>query len=225
MAPRQISGDGFELLNELIKRNRRSWIFNLACLSLAFLGVLLAFVSFSRPFPVVYRSENVNEPPQLVSASLDATAREVDAKRFFIAMADRLHGWNSGNVDEQLRKAVGLMTAEWRSQFLKEVNAKVDVPPEVDASGKASRLGTYIAARIRNDLDIDYDSLKCTKAEGFWHCKGKAKMTTQPLFGPPVTDPKLTRTVTIKASFQMVPTTALTLDGLIVSFWDAGTGE
>jgi hypothetical protein len=217
--------DSFDVLNELIKRSRRAWVFNLMCLALAALGIGAAFLATYRPLAVVYRSENVAEPALLVSASTESLAREVDAKRFFIDTANRLHGWNSANVEDQFKKAVSLMTAEWRHQFLQEANARVQVPVDVDQSGQASRLSSYIAARIRNDIDVDYDSLKCTRAEGFWHCKAKATLSTQRLLGPPVNDPKLKRAINLKASFQMVPTTALTLDGLLVSFWDAAAPE
>ena len=217
--------DRFDIVNDLAARNRRLWILCVLCLVVALAGVAVAFLSFARPLPVVYRSENPNEPVQLVAATSDSTPREVDAKRFFIATADRLHGWNSGDVEDQFKKAVRVMTTEWRHKFLAEVNEQISVPVEVDQSGKASRLASYIAARIRNDLVVDYDSLKCTKAESFWHCRAKAVMNIQPLLGPPVENAKLKKELSLKASFQVVPTTAMTLDGLLVSFWDAQERE
>jgi hypothetical protein len=225
MAPPRPPTDQFETFNALIAAQKRSWALNLTALGIAGLSLLLAFVSLSRPLTVVYSSDDPNMPRRVVSAAQDQAPREVDAKRFFIQSAQRLHGWNSATVEDELTKASRLMTPDWRKRFLDEVNALVPVPVEIDQSGKASRLATYIAARVRNDLEVDFDSLKCSQAEGFWHCKATAQMETQPLLGDPVNDPKLKRKMSIKASFQVVPTTYLTLDGLLVSFWDANTGE
>ena len=50
-------------------------------------------------------------------------------------------------------------------------------------------------------------------------------VNTQPLLGPPVDNPKLKRSLSLKASFTPVPVTLNTLDGLLVDFWDAKEPE
>jgi hypothetical protein len=219
------SSDRIDVINELATRNRWMMLLCLFGLALGLFGLVVAFIAFARPLPVVYRSENPYEPAALTTAGVDAQPREVDAKRFFVETAERLHGWDSAGVEGSFRAAARLMTSEWRKKFVAEVSEAIPVPTEVDQSGKASRLASYMAARIRNELTVDYDSLKCVKAENFWHCRGKATMAIQPLVGAPVDNPKLKKNLAIKASFQVVPATAMTLDGLLVSFWDAQEAE
>lgn len=226
MAPKAPTApDQFEVLGELVRRGRRGWITNVIFGVIALLSLMVAFLSFSRPLPVVYRPDSPSQPAQVVFAAGDSSIREVDAKRFFINMAERLHGWDSANVMDTMQKTALLMTTAQRERLLKDMNAMVEVPKEIDPNGKAPQVNAYIGMRIRNELEIDWDSLKCTEAQGLWHCKAKATMNTQPLLGPPVDNPKLKRVLSIKASFKPVPVTLNTLDGLLVDFWDAKEPE
>jgi hypothetical protein len=216
--------DSFEVYNELVRRSRRAWLMSLLCILTTLLAMALAFMSFTRPLPVVVTSDDPKEPRRIASTS-DAAPREIDAKRFFASTAEKLHGWSSLDVVQQLTEASLLMTTPWRKRFAAEMNGDVAVPVEVDASKKAPLLRTYVFARIRNELDVDWDSVKCAKTAGVWHCKGTAQMRIQPIAGPPLDDPKLRKTLDIRASFVEVPVTKSTIDGLLVDFWDAKEKE
>ena len=212
--------DPFEAYNELVRRGRRSWAMALVSALTTLLAMALAFMSFTRPLPVVVTSDDPLEPRRIASAG-DTSAREVDAKRFFAKAATLLHGWTSANVAEQLTEASFLMTTPWRKHFAAEMNGEVPVPAEVDASRKASLLRTYALARIRNELEIDWPSLACAKDEGAWHCKGAATMRIQPITGTPVDDPKFKKRLSIHATFVEIPVTTYSIDGLLIDFWDA----
>ncbi|MBI1948552.1 MAG: hypothetical protein HYS27_22890 [Deltaproteobacteria bacterium] len=212
--------DPFEAYNELVRRARRSWLTALLSAFTTLLAMALAFLSFTRPLPVVVTSDDPSEPRRIVAAG-DVGTREIDAKRFFQRTALKLHGWSSANVVDELTAASLLMTTPWRKRFVTEMNADVPVPAQVDASGKAPLLRTYVLARIRNELELDWDSVSCAKTDGVWHCKGSATMRIQPLAGSPIDDPKLKKVLDIRASFIEVAVTQTTLDGLLVDFWDA----
>lgn len=216
--------DPFEVYNELVRRSRRSLATSLLAMMTTLVAMLLAFMSFTRPVPVVVTSDDPTEPRRIVSAG-DATARDIDAKRFFAKMAMKLHAWSSADVASELNAASLLMTTPWRKHFAAEMNGDVKVPAEVDPSGKASLLRTYVLARIRNELDLDWQSVSCARVEGVWHCKGTATMRIEPLVGKPVDDKKLEKHLEIRASFVEVPVTANTIDGLLVDFWDAKDRE
>lgn len=216
--------DPFEVYNELVRRSRRSWLTTLLSTFVTMLAMGLAFLSFTRPLPVVVTSDDPNEPRRIVAAG-EVGTREIDAKRFFQRMALKLHGWSSANVVDELTSASLLMTTPWRKRFVTEMNGDVPVPPQVDASGKTALLRTYVLARIRNELDLDWDSVTCAKTDELWHCKGTATMRIQPLAGNPIDDPKLKKDLDIRASFIEVAVTQTTIDGLLVDFWDAAEGS
>ncbi|MBI1944653.1 MAG: hypothetical protein HYS27_03095 [Deltaproteobacteria bacterium] len=211
--------DTFEVYGELVRRGRRAWALSLVCALTTLLALATAFLSFTRPLPVVVTSDDPRQPRRVVSAG-DAETRAIDAKRFFAAQAARLHGWSSADVVEQLTAASLHMTTAWRKRFTEEVNGEVAVPPQVDPTGKATMLRTYVLARIRNELELDWDSVTCAKVEATWHCKGRAVMRIQPLTGNPVDDPKLKKQLELRASFVEVAVTPNTIDGLLVDFWD-----
>lgn len=212
--------DPFEVYNELVRRSRRSWITTLLSTFMTCTAMALAFLSFTRPLPVVVTSDDPNEPRRIVTAGEMGT-REIDAKRFFQRTAQKLHGWSSASVVDELTSASLLMTTPWRKRFVAEMNGDVPVPAQVDPSGKAPLLRTYVLARIRNELELDWDSVACAKTDDIWHCKGAAAMRIQPLAGNPVDDPKLTKELEIRASFIEVAVTPATIDGLLIDFWDA----
>lgn len=240
MAPKQhvTAPDQFEVYNELVRRSRRSFILSAFLVVTTLVAMSLAFLSFTRPLPVVVTSDNPLEPRKLVGAG-DTSVREIDAKRFFGANARRLHGWSSATVVSELTDASMLMTGRWRRRFAAEVNGEVKVPVAVDASGVSTLLQTYVLAKIRNELELDWDTASCAREPtsagttngsgtsggsglgGVWHCKADATMKIEPLVGDPVSDPKLTKALSIRASFVEVAVTANSVDGLLIDFWDA----
>ena len=78
--------DAFEVYNELVRRGRRSWLVNVASLLVTASALGLAFMSFTRPLPVVVTSDDPAEPRRIVAAA-DGVTREIDAKRFFARTA------------------------------------------------------------------------------------------------------------------------------------------
>src|SRR3954463_556546 len=112
MAPKQAltatAPDPFEAYNELVRRARRSWLTSALALLVTVLALAIAFLSFTRPLPVVVTSDDPREARRLSSAG-DVSVREVDAKRFFAKMTQKLHGWTSANVVEELTQASFLM--------------------------------------------------------------------------------------------------------------------
>jgi hypothetical protein len=226
MAPKSSTApDQFEVLGELVRRGRRAWLLNLVFGVVALLSLLVAFLSFSRPLPVVFRPDSPDQKAQLVVASSDQKIREIDAKRFFVNMTELVHGWDSSTVLQQMQKATLLMTTAQRLRLVAEMNSVAEVPKEINPEGRGTRIDSFIGAKIRNEVEIDWDSLRCTEAPGAWHCKAKVTINTQPLLGLPIDNPKLKRTLSIKASFKPVPVTVNTLDGLLADFWDAKEPE
>lgn len=213
--------DQFEVFNEVVRRGRRSLLRELFAYFVGVFGLLMWFLAANRPVPVVVWGNDAQTENRLVFAG-DAQVREIDAKRFFHKMLQQLHGWNSANVIEELSAARMLMTAEWRAHFEGEVNQQVDVPPEISNTGKATLLSTYINARVRNDVDLDWEKIKCKPAlQGLWHCKASISIEPQPLLGAPIDSDRVRKRYTVKASFQEVPISTKTVDGLLVRFWDA----
>lgn len=222
-----IPPDQFTVFNELARGRRFSRVVTVLALLLALFSMFIAFVAFLRPVVVVDRSTNPLEPARIVTAG-DMTVREHDAQRFFIGTAQLLYGWDSVSVTKALgQDAAFRMTAPWRERFRVELNSLVPVPAEWDPSGKMTQLGSYIAAKVQNEVEIDLDTLKCAfnKETGLWSCKGKILRRTQPLFGPPLDDPKLAKRLVVRANFKPVPITVDTIDGLLVDFWDASEPE
>jgi len=222
MAPHQptLSLDNLEIAAELVRRGRRAWIVNALSLTVALLGLAVAFVSFSRPLPVVVKSDDPREKAQLLFVTGDSSVREVDARRFVARMGELLMGWSSATVRDDANKATLLMTAKWRKVFTDQMNHVIDVPESIDSSKKATQFYTYIAAQVRNSLEWDWDQVICAKTEGVWNCKAPVVVETQPLVGPPSADPAARRKLLVTAQFVEVPPTVNTLDGLLVDFWN-----
>jgi len=226
MAPKQhpTAPDQFEIYNELVRRSRRSFLLSGVLVVITLGSLALAFVSLVRPLPVVVTSDNPLEPRRIVAAG-DASVREIDAKRFFATTARRLHGWSSMNAVNELTDASMTMTTRWRKRFAAEMNGEVTVPESIDASGKTTLLQTYVLAKIRNELDVDWETVSCAKEARAWHCKASATMKILPLGGDPVEHEKLTKRLSIRATFVEVAVTKTTIDGLLVDFWDAQIEE
>lgn len=217
-------GDPFEVYNELVVRSRRAGMLAAALVVLSLASVATAFLSFTRPLPVVVTSDDPLQPRKVVAAG-DVSVREVDARRFFLARAKELHAWSSLSVTEDLTAASLLMTTRWRRHFTSEVNAKQKVAREVDASGEASLLASYVAARVRHELELSLSDVACKKSEGVWHCQARAMLRIQPLVGDPVNDPRLGKSVVLRGSFVEVQVTERTVDGLLVDFWDVRASD
>ncbi len=209
----------FELLGELVKRSRRAFWINVTFGIITITALAVAALVILRPVPVIVRSEDPTLPA-LVVRSGDTSIREVDAKRFFVTIGKKLHGWNSATVVDDLYSATLLMTSRWRTKFKKELSSLVDVDTSVAASGTTTMIGSYTGARIRNTFAFKWTTVSCADTDGLWYCKGIATIESQPLFGEPVNDASLRRRVAIKAAFRPVPATLETLDGLLVDFWD-----
>lgn len=223
MAAKQptIGPDSFELAQELVSRGRRTWIIVVFALSTTVLSVFALVLQAAKPIPVVVWSDDPNRPAQVfIAAPGQALVREIDAKRFMVRAGDSILGWNSGSVTDELNKALLLMTPRWRNMFEVQLNTKVDVPVELDPTGKMTTYGTYLAAKVRNSVEWDWSSARCVKAEGLWNCKANAVVETQPLIGTPLTSPDAKRRIEIQAQFVEVPVTANSLDGLLIEFWN-----
>lgn len=228
MTPRSVvPPDQFEVFNELARGRRFGRVTVVLSLLLSLFSMFIAFVAFLRPVVVVDRSTNPLEPARLATAGA-AEVREVDAQRFFINTARQLYGWDSVSVTKVLTLEVPyVMTEVWRERFRAELRSSVAVPVEYDPSGKMSQLSSYVVAKVQNEVEVDLEALKCAAnpETKLWSCKGRVTRRTQPLFGPPVNDPKLTKRLVIRATFKPVPVTVDTLDGLLVDFWDASEPE
>jgi hypothetical protein len=72
----------------------------------------------------------------------------------------------------------------------------------------------------RNTVEWDWSRSQCAKVEGVWNCKLYATIETQPMTGAPLTSPDVKRKLEIQAQFIEVPVTVLTIDGLLVDFWN-----
>ena len=102
------------------------------------------------------------------------------------------------------------------------MNGHVPVPREVDASKKAPLLRTYVLAKIRNELELDWQSVACAEPRARGTAKANATMRIQPLVGPPRRRPEDEEVAraSARASSRSRSRTA-TIDGLLVDFWDA----
>lgn len=210
----------FDTYNALVRTNRFALFRELIAYGVALIAMFLAFTTLARPTQVIVRPDDPDRPSYLVAAG-DVSVRDIDAKRFFHKIAKLLHAWDSASVMTQYQEAQQLMTAEWALRFVNEVNATVDVPKSVHPDGKASRLGSYIRAKVRNETTVDWDALECRFSEELWHCLGEISNTVQPLVGQPLDDPALTKRYRITASFAEVRATPETIDSLMVAFWEA----
>ncbi len=210
----------FELGKQIVAERRFRWAFYLGSLFMGVTGIVCALLMALRPMPVVVRTDNPYEPARVVYAFEDQVVREIDAKRFFMRMADRLHGWNSATVLRDLGVARTHMTQKWKKNFLAEMAKSVDVPVDLDASGRMQKMASLVAMRVRSHVSFDsLDDIECKEAEGKWHCFGRAKRSLSPLMGNPNVTEGATR-LNISASFVEVLTTRATVDGLLIDFWN-----
>jgi hypothetical protein len=223
MAPKAPDPANFELVTALQRSTKRAWLVAVLMAGTAFLAVFAVFLQASKPIPVIFRPDNVEDPSQVIytGGSKDVPTREIDAKRFFMRTGVLLHGWSSATVVKDLTAASQLMTTKWRKLFGDELNRVIDVPPEVSPNGKETQLGYYAGIRVRNNLDWQWNSITCERNESqrSWGCYGRVTVETQPLIGDPLTSPPR-KSLIIRATFTEVPVTLHTIDGLLVDFWD-----
>lgn len=212
----------FELVNILVKQTRRSWWLSVILLVMTCAFAAMTLLVVLRPVPVVVRSDDPMMQA-LVVRSGATEIRDVDAKRFFVNMAARLHGWNSANAISAFSEATRLMTSTWREHYKTELLTPRDVDTTIDPSGKQNFLEQATQARISNEFEFDWSSVKCAKRDedGLWYCHGKASIVQQPLLGNPVDENQTKKRYRIRARFWPVPTTLQTIDGLLVDFWEA----
>jgi len=222
MAPKQPDPSSFELVLALKKSVGRAWLVTLLSALTSMFAILAVFFQSTRPIPVVYRSDTIQDASQIMFAGgKEVPTREIDAKRFLVKASGLLHGWSSATVVRDLTASTLLMTVRWRKLFIDEVQRVVDVPPEVSPTGKESQLGYYAGLKVRNILDWQWDSVTCerneTKRE--WGCYGRVLVETQPLIGDPLPNPPR-KNLIVRATFTEVPVTKTTIDGLLIDFWD-----
>jgi hypothetical protein len=209
--------DQFELLDLLIKNKRNSLLREGIAYGVAVICLTAAILAWSRPLPVVVKSDNPIEATRLVSASGDSEVRNIDAKKFLVKMASLLNGWTSTSVKNDLFEASLLMTPAWRGKFLKSVNEKVEVDRSVDPSGLMDRVDLWASQTIDNRLDLDWNQTECRFADNRWQCRARGTLQIRSL-----TASNAIRTVPVevRAKLIIVPVTKSTIDGMLVDFFD-----
>ena len=223
MAPKPPDPAHFELVVALKKSTSRAWLVSLVMGAITLVSVFALFLQASKPIPVVYRPDSIHDDNQVIYAggSQTVAVREIDAKRFFVKSAKLLHGWSSGTVVRDLTAASLLMTTKWRKLFTDEVQRVIEVPTEISKDGKETQLGYFAGLKVRNILDWNWESITCERnaEKREWGCYGRVLVETQPLVGNPMPNPPRKELV-VRASFQEVPVTGNTIDGLLIDFWD-----
>ena len=109
----------------------------------------------------------------------------------------------------------------WSSATPEEVQRVIEVPAEISKDGKETQLGYFAGLKVRNILDWNWESITCERnaEKREWGCYGRVLVETQPLLGNPMPNPPRKELV-VRASFQEVPVTGNTIDGLLIDFWD-----
>jgi len=213
--------DSFELASELVNRGKRTWMLVLASLATNVLMVFALVLQAAKPIPVVVWTDDPAHPANLVIATPgQAFVREIDCQRFAVRFGEHVLGWNSASVNDELNKALLLMTPEWKKVFTDQLNKSVTVPESIDPTGKSTVFGTYLKSMTRNTVEWDWPRARCAKVEGAWNCKLYATVDTQPLTGAPINSPDTKRKIEVQAQFIEVPVTVNTIDGLLVKFWN-----
>jgi hypothetical protein len=212
--------DAFDLLHRLEKKNRVITVFGVTGMLMGAFGMFTVFTVAMSPTPVVIWPDNPDVPPKLVNAG-DVSVREIDAKRFFKVVADKLLAWSSADVTGHFDEARLLMNSEWRSVFNESLTKTVDVPKEVVATGKTTALDWMVRSTVRNEIDpIKLENITCTKTGPVWNCKATVKTRTMPMLAPPSPENTVERKVVIQAGFKEYPVTNTALYGLLVSYWE-----
>lgn len=214
--------DQFEVFNLLLKTRRHSLLREGVAYGVAILCLFAAILAWSRPLPVVVKSDRPDEATYLVEASNDSSVREIDAKKFLHKTALLMHGWSSTTVMKDLFDASTLMTPKWREKFLSYVNEKVDVEPAIDPSGRTERVTVWAGQSIDNQLNLDWKQTECRQVDNRWQCRVSGTLEVRSLAnsGPVQSIP-----VEIRANLVQVPVTENTIDGLLVDFFELVKGK
>jgi hypothetical protein len=212
--------DAFDLLHRLEKRGRIIVLFGLIGMAIGLMSIFMVFTVAVTPTPVVIWPDNPNAQPVLVRAG-DVTVREIDAKRFFLTMSDKLLAWNSADVIQRFDDAKLLMNSEWRKVFQQSLSDTVSVPKEVVPTGTTTAIDWMVRSTVRNEIEpIKLEDITCERAGGQWNCKAVVKTRAMPMLAPPSEENSIKRKVLVQAGFKEYPVTNTALYGMLVSYWE-----
>lgn len=206
--------DQFEVFNLLLKTHRYSLLREGIAYGVAILCLFAAILAWSRPLPVIVKSDRPDEATYLVEASNDSLVRAIDAKKFLHKTAVLMHGWSSTTVMKDLFEASTLMTPKWREKFLSYVNEKVD--------GQTERVTIWAGQSIDNQLNLDWKETDCKQVENRWQCRSSGILEVRSLTnaGPIQSIP-----IEIRANLVQIPLTESTIDGLLIDFFELVKGK
>jgi hypothetical protein len=212
--------DPFDLLQRLDRRDRMVRLFGFTGWLVGLLGIATVMIVALSPTPVVIWTDNPQIPPKLVQTGT-VEVREIEAKRFFLVMADKLLKWNSADVMTRFAEARLMMNTDWRSIFDQSIAKVVDVPKEVVPSGKATAQEWMIRSAVRNEIEpIKLEDIKCERAAKQWNCTATIRTKAMPMLAPPDEANSVERRVVVRAGFKEYDVTDAALYGLLVSYWE-----
>ncbi|MEI6805891.1 MAG: hypothetical protein WCK49_05225 [Myxococcaceae bacterium] len=214
--------DQFEVFNLLLKNRRHTMLREAIAYGVAVLCLATAVLAWSRPLPVVVKSDRPDEETYLVEANHDTAVRVIDAKKFFHKKAILMNGWSSPTVLKDLFEASTVMTPKYREKYLAYVNEKVAVDPAVDPSGKTERASVWASQSIDNQLTLDWKETECKPAETRWNCRTTGTLIVRTLNNTAATQ---SLPVELRASLVEVPTTESTIDGLLIDSFELIKGK
>lgn len=214
--------DQFEVFNLLLKNRRHTMLREAIAYGVALLCLATAILAWSRPLPVVVKSDRPDEDTYLVEANHDTTVRSIDAKKFFHKTAILMNGWSSPTVMKDLFNASMVMTPKYREKFLSYVNEKVTVDTAVDPSGQIERASVWASQSIDNQLTLDWKETECKSAENRWNCRTTGTLIVRSLNNPTATQ---SLRVELRANLLEVPITENTIEGLLMDSFEFIKGK
>ena len=214
--------DQFEVFNLLLKNRRHTMLREAIAYGVAVLCLATAVLAWSRPIPVVVKSDRPDEDTYLVEANHDTTVRAIDAKKFFHKKAILMNGWSSSTVLKDLFEASTVMTPKYREKYLAYVNEKVAVEPAIDVSGQLEKVSVWASQSIDNQLTLDWKETECKSAESRWSCWTTGTLVVRSLNNSASTQ---SLSVELRASLVEVPITENTIDGLLIDSFELIKGK
>lgn len=214
--------DQFEVFNLLLKTRRYSLLREGIAYGVAVLCLATAVLAWSRPLPVVVKSDRPDEDTYLVEANHDTSVRAIDAKKFFHTKAILMNGWASPTVLKDLFEASTVMTPKYREKYLAYVNEKVAVDPAIDPSGQTERASIWAGQSIDNQLMLDWKETECKPNEGRWNCRTTGTLVVRSLNNPAAAQ---SLSVELRANLVEVPVTEGTIDGLLIDSFELIKGK
>lgn len=214
--------DQFEVFNLLLKNRRHTMLREAIAYGVAVLCLATAILAWSRPLPVVVKSDRPDEDTYLVEANHDTVVRSIDAKKFFHKTAILMNGWSSPTVLKDLFEASTVMTPKCREKFLASVNEKVAVDPAIDPSGQLEKASVWASQAIDNQLTLDWKETECRPAESRWNCRTTGTLVVRSLNNPSAAQ---SLSVELRANLVEVPTTESTIDGLLIDSFELIKGK